>query len=153
MLTISIIFATVMYINPRRFLYTFVLLVWAFSFLAFSSFTGILGTLSGLLMAMIYSGAMLVTIGYVCAIRPNLKTTTSENALVALLLMGVSSALLFPFTPRGVTVASCRGNDSLAFFLRTFGSPVFAVIIIMLFVTLIIVTHSHLGPKGPLRGA
>ena len=105
-----------------------------------------------IIMLIVYSGAVMVLIGYVSAVSPNFLFFTSHSFLKYLFLVLVSFifsfliGFVFPVFP----VFSLSLVD---FFYSPVGFSVLFTLLYSLFITLLIVTSQHLCPNGPFRSS
>jgi hypothetical protein len=106
-------------------------------------------TLIIILIVVVYVGAIIILIGYICAVSPNLVTTPSFNYLRVIFL----SILFTYFFNFGFIRGSERFKSGtlLDFFFRDWGVHMFILMVFMLFFTLIIVTSQYSSPQGPFR--
>jgi hypothetical protein len=107
-------------------------------------------TLIIILIVVVYVGAMIILIGYICAVSPNLVTRPSFSYFG---LVFLSMLFTFVFNRAFVSMGleSFKVGTLLDFFFRDWGVSVFVLIIFMLFLTLIIVTSQYRSPQGPFR--
>ena len=133
---------------PNVLFYTVSLLFISISLLLFIVFTNYVRTLLFLLIVIVYVGAIIILIGYICAVCPNFVTTPAVLNYYLLFF----AVLFFYFS-----ISLCYSQNSSKFgslsdfFFSLWGSPVFFLIAIMLFITLIIVTSQYSSPQGPFR--
>lgn len=144
---ISIICFMILFSNVL--FYTISLLFISISLLLFMVFMNYVRTLLFLLIVIVYVGAMIILIGYICAVCPNFVTRSSTVSNYLFLFLVV---FIFYFS----ISLSFRQNyskfGSLSdYFFSLWGSPVFFMIAIILFLTLIIVTSQYSSPQGPFR--
>lgn len=100
-----------------------------------------------IMLLIVYVGAMMILIGYICAICPNIRIT-SNPPLVPLLL------LLFSGLFRASSPISSFYSTPISiqeYFYSEFGLECFLLLVLLLFITLLIVTSQYLSPKGPFR--
>jgi len=107
-----------------------------------------LASLTAFMLVIVYVGAMIVLIGYICAIRPNL-------------VLEPDYSLVFIFTPLFLSffildsVSSPTFNSTtftlVDFFYSYQGLFVFISLVSMLFLTLLMVTSQYSVPQGPFR--
>jgi hypothetical protein len=93
-------------------------------------------------------GAIIVLIGYICAISPNLSVEPDYRVVYIFL---VSLPLFFLFGFIDLSYFSITRFTMVDYFYSYQGVLIFFVLIIMLFVTLLIVTTQYSVPKGPFR--
>jgi hypothetical protein len=109
-----------------------------------------ISSLTVLIVCIVYLGAIMILVGYVCAICPNFiigglfyRLLSPSLALFVLYFSYFPSILPSTSPPLSTTL--------LDFFYCSSGSFLFLVILLMLFFTLLIVTSQYLTPKGPFR--
>lgn len=101
------------------------------------------------ILAIVYIGAMIILIGYICAICPNLILVPSHlNSVVYFVIIGVPF-ILFPFNLTPVFNSSFI--PIVNYFYSYSGILVFLTLVFMLFITLLMVTSQYMTPKGPFR--
>lgn len=109
----------------------------------------LLSSLTMIVLLIVYIGAIIILIGYVCAICPNLILTPSVSKYLSLTLF-----LTFMFFSLS-QIDFIRFNQSVYsvfdYFYSFSGLFVFLIMVLILFLTLLIVTSQYLTPKGPFR--
>ncbi len=109
----------------------------------------ILSSLTMIVLIIVYVGAMIILIGYVCAICPNLILTPSVSKYFSPTLF-----LTFLFFSM-IYINFVRYNQSVYtvfdYFYSFSGLFIFLIMVLILFLTLLIVTSQYLTPKGPFR--
>ena len=142
------IFIFFLFVYPNSLFYTVVLLFLSSVVLFNLVSLSILSVLLMLLILIVYAGAIMILIGYVCAVCPNLRF----NPNISYSLYSFFLPLLVISAVLRVSIPSFSSIPSLfPFFYSSFGGVLFSVIVLMLFVTLLIVTSQYLAPKGPFR--
>lgn len=133
---------------PSTMFYRVLLLLFRLRLLYFLSSSYCVSVLFYLLVCIIYIGAMMVLIGYICAVRPNvsLEVRPSFRLTAFLMLLTVLYATGKVNQPLTAPLSSLR-----EYFYSSFGAPVFFILIFSLFFTLLIVTSYYLSRKGPFR--
>ena len=110
----------------------------------------ILSSLSMIMLCIVYIGAMIILIGYICAICPNVIVQSSFSTPTFGLLAGFF--FFFYYFSKPFSNFSFIYSVSLVdYFYSSYGFFIFILIVFMLFVTLLIVTSQYLTPKGPFR--
>lgn len=109
----------------------------------------ILHTLTMLMLLIVYVGAMMILIGYICAICPNLILSSTNSSLSYYVYYFAAFVVFFP--ERLPVVLSAPFAPMCDYFYATSGGLIFSAIVIMLFITLLIVTSQYMTPKGPFR--
>jgi len=108
-----------------------------------------LHTLTMLMLLIVYVGAIIILIGYICAICPNLILSSTNRGLSYYLYYLTAYLVLFP---ESLSVAlSPPFTPMCNYFYATSGGLIFSLIVVMLFITLLIVTSQYMTPKGPFR--
>jgi hypothetical protein len=105
--------------------------------------------LIGLILVIVYIGAIIILIGYICAVCPNIiiKPKFSFSFLYPFLLF--SLFIMFAFF---TFVQESSSTFSLLDFYYSFNGFTFLfLIILILFLSLLIVTSQYYSPKGPFR--
>lgn len=136
------------FIFPNTIYYRLNLLVIVFLTLAFLFYTGCITSLTVLILLIIYVGAIIILIGYVCAVCPNVNMSSQTAYIPFVSLLFVISTLFFPSNQSFLPAASISIFD---FFYSSYGVSVFLLLIFMLFVILLVVTSYYVSPKGPFR--
>jgi hypothetical protein len=107
-----------------------------------------LSTLTAFMLVIVYVGAMIVLIGYICAISPNL-VLEPDFSLVIPFFVVLAGFLAFEGLQTPVFNAS---SFTLADFFYSYqGLFVFLSLVFMLFLTLLMVTSQYSVPQGPFR--
>jgi hypothetical protein len=99
------------------------------------------------MLLIVYVGAMMILIGYVCAVCPNVNFSVTPGSYSLIFLL---TPLIFLLTPLSFSTPSSYFS-SFNFFYTTLGLPIFLVVVFMLFLILLIVTSYYVSPKGPFR--
>ena len=136
------------FIFPNTIYYRLNLLVIVFLTLAFLFYTGCITSLTVLMLVIVYVGAIIILIGYVCAVCPNVNMSSQTAYVPFVSLLFVISTLFFPSNQSFLPAASISIFD---FFYSSYGVSVFLLLIFMLFVILLVVTSYYVSPKGPFR--
>lgn len=97
------------------------------------------------IVIVVYVGAMIILVGYICAIRPNVYF--SSRLPVYLLPLLFSLFLLIP----SVKLESSSLVNLSNYFYTSYGSFIFLFLILSLFITLLMVTSYYISSKGPFR--
>lgn len=145
---LSLLFIRIfVYINTLY--YRIVLLAIVLSLLYILVSNLILHTLTIIIVAIVYIGAMMILIGYTCAICPNLILAPSHLSSVVYFLLITTPFLISPinFSP----VFNQVFIPITTYFYSYTGILVFLTLVFILFITLLIVTSQYITPKGPFR--
>lgn len=113
---------------------------------------GFLSVLSLLLILIVYLGAIMILIGYICAVVPNFDLSPSYSSSSVFV---ISTVLFFIYYtqnhPFVFSDNQTKSDTLLNFFFREWGFYVFFIIVFILFFTLLIVTSQYSSPQGPFR--
>lgn len=104
--------------------------------------------LTAFMLVIVYVGAMMVLIGYICAICPNLSVEPDFSFVYIFL---VFLPIFFFFSHINFTYFSITRSTMVDYFYSYQGVLIFFILVTMLFVTLLIVTTQYSVPKGPFR--
>lgn len=133
-------------------------ILYVLSILFVSSYTlfflvsnGLLSVLVFILITVVYVGAMMILIGYICAVCPNPILLPRFGYFVVGFTVRVVSWLISPFEFRLLGVSSRKVTFFSDVFFRGWGLVSFVCIVLMLFVTLLMVTSQNSSPQGPFR--
>jgi len=107
-----------------------------------------LNTLTGLILVIVYVGAIIILIGYICAIRPNLILEPDYSSLFLVFIILI---LTFFLNKTYSNVFNSTHLSLVDFFYSFQGFFLFFSLIFILFITLLIVTTQYSVPKGPFR--
>lgn len=138
------------YINTMFYTMALLLVVGALVFQL--TLLGKLQVLTALMLLIVYVGAMIILIGYICAVAPNVVTVSSNSSIVIFIVFILSIAFVF-FSYRGVASVSpfFVGSSPVIYFYTHFGLSIFIIVALALFLTLLMVTSQYFSPKGPFR--
>jgi len=142
MLLMSLILL-MMFIFPNSMFFTFSLILFISLSLGILTSTGALQPLIAIMFLLVYLGAVVILIGYICAVSPNIVTTPSKVFLILGFLIPLISSSMPPLSQTLFTPSS--------FFLSSSGISTFILIAVMLFVCLLLVSSQYSSPKGPFR--
>jgi len=104
-------------------------------------------SLTFFLLMLVYLGAMMILIGYVCAISPNVLISES-NKLFPIILLSFLGFISVPILFSDSYKSTMNLSD---FFYSSWGLLVFSSLVFILALTLLIVTSQYISPKGPFR--
>ena len=129
--------------------YSLSLLVFILFIIFFIVAHSFIASLTALILSIVYVGAMMILIGYICAICPNVYVEPNNLSLsISFLITSFLRLLLSPY----IFITSVSQSTSLVEYFYSFnGFYVFLLIVLILFLTLLIVTSQYLTPKGPFR--
>lgn len=119
---------------------------------AFLVLNSLVSTIFSLMVVLVYAGAMLIFIGYVCAVCPNPIFYSSFSILV--LSVGFTATLLLTGRLSLGGAASARRSDFFSlidFFYSSDGVSFLLLLVFILFFVLLLVNSQHYTSKGPFR--
>jgi len=97
------------------------------------------------IIIVVYVGAMIILVGYICAISPNVYFSSG----LSMYLLPVP--LLISFFVPSIRLESSFLVSLSSYFYTSYGMHLFLFLILSLFVTLLIVTSYYISSKGPFR--
>lgn len=148
MVLLSLIFIRI-YTYANTLYYSIVLLFIVLSLLFILVSNLLMNTLTMLLLIIVYVGAMIILIGYICAVCPNLNLTPipiNKFIYLSFLFLSFTFYNLLP-----LFTLDMKFSPIVSYFYTSSGSVVFFTLVFILFVTLLMVTSQYLTPKGPFR--
>jgi hypothetical protein len=107
-----------------------------------------MSTLTSFILVIVYVGAIMVLIGYICAVRPNLVLEPDYTFVMPLLFSLLLFIFVAPMTSPTFTFVLFALSD---FYYSWQGVFLFLTLVTILFVTLLIVTSQYSTPRGPFR--
>lgn len=107
-----------------------------------------LNTLTAFMLVIVYVGAIIVLIGYICAISPNLVLEPDYSLVYVFILLLSRFFILDSFSSPVFNMSAFTLVD---FFYSFQGLFVFVSLVLILFLTLLMVTSQYSVPQGPLR--
>ena len=128
--------------------YTMSLLIVSLLVLSYLSLHTYLTFLTAFILVIVYVGAIIVLIGYICAISPNLVVEPDYRIVYFFVVL---LPLFYLFNYLNISYFSLTTFTIVDYFYSYQGVIIFIVLIIILFVTLLIVTSQYSVPKGPFR--
>jgi len=108
----------------------------------------LLNTLTAFMLVIVYVGAIIVLIGYICAISPNLVLEPDYSITYLFVSLFFTFTILDSFSTPTFNTSTFTLVD---FFYSYQGLFVFISLVFMLFITLLIVTSQYSVPQGPFR--
>ncbi len=108
----------------------------------------LLNTLTAFMLVIVYVGAIIVLIGYICAISPNLVLEPDYSITYLFISLFFTFTILDSFSTPTFNTSTFTLVD---FFYSYQGLFVFISLVFMLFITLLIVTSQYSVPQGPFR--
>lgn len=136
------------FLFPNTLFYTINLLALSVFILLETVRAGFLRRLIILLVLIIYAGAILILIRYICAVSPNFVTNFRSKYL---LFCAFLYFLNFGFNYFLATSNPTKSRRLIDYLFRDWGVFTFLLIVFILFFTLLIVTSQYFSPQGPLR--
>lgn len=115
------------------------------------------GVLSGVLplvFVMVYIGAIMVMVGYVCSVTPNIKSASKKLGVLSLqaqvffiIVLAIGGVRLVKLAPKDGLIRPSSGD----FYYRLIGVPLFSYLCLVLLVLLVLSSLSISSVKSPLR--
>lgn len=151
MVIFSLLIVCLMLMFTNVLFYTVSLLLLSLSILLWLVSSNYVSTLLIILITIVYVGAIIILIGYICAVCPNLIITPSNRYFYFILRVVVllSARVLNYSVSYGLE--SAKSRFLLDYLFRDWGILMFILIVFMLFFTLLIVTSQYNSPQGPFR--
>jgi len=148
MLFILLFLTITLFVFKNSLYFTMILLVISVLTLSSLVLNTYLSTLTAFILVIVYVGAIIVLIGYICAISPNL-VLEPDFKFVSPFVVVLSLFLLF----EGFKVPTFNMSTFtlVDFFYSYQGLFVFLSLVFILFLTLLIVTSQYSVPQGPFR--
>lgn len=137
-----------LFIFKNSLYFTIILLVISISTLCSLVVLTYMSTLTAFMLVIVYVGAIIVLIGYICAISPNILLEPDYSNISIILILVFSFSLLSSFDYPHFNSTSFTLAD---FFYSYQGFFLFLTLVTMLFLTLLIVTSQYSIPRGPFR--
>lgn len=152
-LTIMLIFLSLMFMRifvyVNSLYYTIILLSIILFLLYFLVSNLRLSALTMLMMAIVYIGAIIILIGYICAICPNIILSPRKVSPLLFLSLMIFAFIFYPYF--SFFSFNLSSTPMVSYFYDVSGVLTFSVLVFMLFITLLIVTSQYITPKGPFR--
>ncbi len=146
-LIIAVLFSIFYFVNSLY--YSLSLLAFIILVLVYLVSTCYISSLTIIILSIVYIGAIMILIGYICAICPNVIVSSSFSSPF---LMFVAPILFYIFYSSHPFLNISSSNISIVeYFYSSSGLFIFSIMILILFVTLLMVTSQYLAPKGPFR--
>jgi len=148
MLSLLLFLSLSLFVFKNSLYFTIILLVISITTLSYMVLKTSVATLTAFMLIIVYVGAMIVLIGYICAVRPNLSLEPDYSLFGLFMFFTLLMTLLegFSYPIIGSTVFTL-----VDFFYSFYGLFMFLSLVFMLFITLLIVTSQYSVPQGPLR--
>lgn len=148
MLSVLLFLTMTLFVFKNSLYFTIILLTISILTLSSLVLNTYLNTLTAFMLVIVYVGAIIVLIGYICAIRPNLVLEPDYTLIFPFFVLLVSFFLLDSFTTPVFNMSTFTLVD---FFYSYQGLFVFITLVFMLFLTLLMVTSQYSVPQGPFR--
>ncbi len=148
MLSMLLFLTMTLFIFKNSLYFTMILLTISILTLSSLVLNTFLSSLTAFILVIVYVGAMIVLIGYICAIRPNLVLEPDYSLGYFFSLLLISFILLDSFSSPVFNMSTFTLVD---FFYSYQGLFVFISLVLILFLTLLIVTSQYSVPQGPFR--
>ena len=148
MITLFLSIILSLYIFKNSMYFTIALLSISFIVLRYLALYTYLTFLTVFILIIVYVGAMIVLIGYICAVSPNLILEPNYNTSYFSILLVIIYTL---FNNYNTSFFNSTTVSLVDFFYSYQGLFLFSFLVIILFVTLLIVTCQYTVPNGPFR--
>ena len=148
MKVLFILILITIFIFKNSLFYTIALLLITFLVLCYLALNRYLTFLRAFILVIVYVGAIIVLIGYICAIRPNLVLEPRYNNIFVL---SIIFFLIIIFDSIAFSTFSLTTSTIVDYFYSYQGIYIFLVLVLILFITLLIVTSQYSVPRGPFR--
>lgn len=137
-----------LFIFKNSLYFTIILLLISISTLCSLVVLTYMSTLTAFILVIVYVGAIIVLIGYICAISPNILLEPDYSNISIILILVFSFSLLGSFDYPHFNSTRFTLAD---FFYSYQGFFLFLTLVTILFLTLLIVTSQYSIPRGPFR--
>lgn len=128
--------------------YTISLLLISFIVLRSLALNTHLRFLTSFILIIVYCGAIIILIGYICAITPNLNLEPDYTNIYYFILVLLS---FFIFNNISFIRFNISEGSIVDYFYSYEGCFIFIILVSILFITLLIVTSQYTVPYGPFR--
>jgi hypothetical protein len=139
---------SLLFFFPNSLFFAVSLLIISITSLCFLFYNGVLRSLTCLIVSIVYVGAIMILIGYVCAVRPNLNLEPDFSMFFPLLFSFFLVLTLMTTSNNFVFNISYSLSE---FIYSSPGLSLFITVIFILLLTLLIVTSQFTLPRGPFR--
>lgn len=151
MIALVFLVSCLMFVFSNALFYTSSLLMISVALLLWMVSSNIIRILMLLLVLIVYVGAIIILIGYICAVCPNLVLSSNYNYVSFLSLFSLLFFIMYFSSLAVESTESCKSGILLRYFFRAWGVFSFVMIVLILFFTLLIVTSQYISPQGPFR--
>lgn len=148
MITLFLSIILSLFIFKNSLYFTIALLAISFIVLIYLALYTYLTFLTVFILIIVYVGAMIVLIGYICAVSPNLMLEPNYGTLYYSIVLLLAYTLFDQFNTSFFNSTTVSLVD---FFYSYQGLFLFSFLVLILFVTLLIVTCQYTVPNGPFR--
>ena len=148
LLNLLIIFLILLFVYVNSLFYSISLLLIVLVLLSFIVSLCLINSLTMLILCIVYFGAIIILIGYICAICPNVNISSQFSfrfLFFSSMFTSFTVVPLFFYNPSSSLVRIT------SYFYSSYGFLIFFTLIFMLLLTLLIVTSQYLTPKAPFR--
>lgn len=148
LLTSIVVLVLLLFVFKNALFITISLLAISIVSLSLLAINSHINILTAFILVIVYVGAIMILIGYICAINPNIIIEPNYSNLSLLLVLFMIYYTLHSNISVSFDVTTFNLSD---YFYSSYGLYIFSIIVLMLFLTLLIVTSQHTVPKGPFR--
>lgn len=148
MLLVLLFLTITLFVFKNSLYFTIILLVISVVTLSSLVLNTYLRTLTAFMLVIVYVGAMIVLIGYICAISPNLVLEPDFRFILPFTLVFLAFMLFEGFKVPTFNMSTFTLVD---FFYSYQGLFIFSSLVLILFLTLLMVTSQYSVPQGPFR--
>lgn len=148
LLTSIVVLVLLLFVFKNALFLTMCLLAISIVSLSLLAINSHINILTAFMLVIVYVGAIIILIGYICAISPNMIIEPNYSNLFLLFTLFLTYYVLRPELSVSFDITTFNLSD---YFYSSYGLYIFIVIVLILFLTLLIVTSQHTVPKGPFR--
>lgn len=148
MFSLLLVLTITLFVFKNSLYFTIILLTISVLTLSSLVINTLLNTLTAFMLVIVYVGAIIVLIGYICAISPNLVLEPDYSITYLFVFLLFTFTILDSFSTPTFNTSTFTLVD---FFYSYQGLFVFISLVFMLFITLLIVTSQYSVPQGPFR--
>lgn len=148
MLSVLLFLTMTLFVFKNSLYFTIILLIISILTLSSLVLNTYLNTLTAFILVIVYVGAIIVLIGYICAISPNLVLEPDYSLLLPFWVLLIVFFMVDSFS---MPVFNMSTFTLVDFFYSYQGLFLFLSLVFILFLTLLIVTSQYSVPHGPFR--
>lgn len=148
LLTSIVVLVLLLFVFKNALFITISLLAISIVSLSLLAINSHINILTAFMLVIVYVGAIIILIGYICAINPNMIIEPNYSNLSLLFVLFIIYYVLHSDLSVSFDITSFNLSD---YFYRSYGLYMFSIIVLILFMTLLIVTSQNTVPKGPFR--